>query len=371
MILMRLDDRDKFIKLANARVNKTIKDFELIGNLANKSNYDYTNEDVVQIFQALTQALQQCQQRFLDSTPRGPASGLEFNLTNELAIENFNAIGDRMVADMQPGKAQKAYTLAFQLQSLSDDELLDLAEKLGARARELRSKDNVDAERATLRAFAALSSVSDVRKKECDKTDLRSSVDLSWLYLDTGRFAESIKMLRKSLNFDLEKNHVLDRGWLLLQTGCVYHSADKHKESADAFQETSEEFKKVGNEFWQGVSLAKLSEQYLFLDKVELAKETADAAFSLISKNASKTGTEYYCWQSAYYLPGAIYCCARPYLKDEREKARLVYSKGAEILDKLSYPNRWYFAQYIELLKTMPKRKDELKAIKERLASLK
>ena len=50
--------------LANKRVNKAIKDLQLIGNLANKSNYDYTEEDVRQIFQVLRTELKRCEERF-------------------------------------------------------------------------------------------------------------------------------------------------------------------------------------------------------------------------------------------------------------------------------------------------------------------
>ena len=46
---------DKFKTLANARVNKVIKLVRLIGNLANKSHYEYTNKQSKQITDALTQ----------------------------------------------------------------------------------------------------------------------------------------------------------------------------------------------------------------------------------------------------------------------------------------------------------------------------
>ena len=74
---MRDKDREKFVKLANSRVNKAIKDIQLIGNLSNRSNYDYTQEDVLQIFKALNKALNDCKNRF-DETRR--TSGNEFEL---------------------------------------------------------------------------------------------------------------------------------------------------------------------------------------------------------------------------------------------------------------------------------------------------
>jgi len=67
---MRLKDRQKFVRLANNRVNRAIKALQLISNLANKSNYDYTSEDVRQIFQALKNELKQCEDRFLSTNAR-------------------------------------------------------------------------------------------------------------------------------------------------------------------------------------------------------------------------------------------------------------------------------------------------------------
>ena len=47
------DKTDKFIFLANKRVNKAIKVLKLIGNLANKKNYSYSDEQVKKIIKAL------------------------------------------------------------------------------------------------------------------------------------------------------------------------------------------------------------------------------------------------------------------------------------------------------------------------------
>lgn len=44
---------DKFKELAIKRVNNAIKYIRLIGNLSNKSNYQYTDEQVKRIFQEL------------------------------------------------------------------------------------------------------------------------------------------------------------------------------------------------------------------------------------------------------------------------------------------------------------------------------
>lgn len=58
---------EKFIELANKRVNKTIKDIQLIGNLANKQNYDYTEQQAKQIIKALQQELDDVKQSFMST----------------------------------------------------------------------------------------------------------------------------------------------------------------------------------------------------------------------------------------------------------------------------------------------------------------
>ena len=47
------DKRAKFVELANKRVNRAIKDLDLIANLANKRNYQYDEEQAKQIVRAL------------------------------------------------------------------------------------------------------------------------------------------------------------------------------------------------------------------------------------------------------------------------------------------------------------------------------
>ena len=63
---MRKADREKFKRLAEQRVNRAIKTVRLIGNLSNKSNYDYTDEDVERIFSALNAEIRACRARFND-----------------------------------------------------------------------------------------------------------------------------------------------------------------------------------------------------------------------------------------------------------------------------------------------------------------
>ena len=55
---------EKFIRLAESRVNRAIKDLRLVGNLANKNNYSYTDEQVDKILAALRKELRDLKSRF-------------------------------------------------------------------------------------------------------------------------------------------------------------------------------------------------------------------------------------------------------------------------------------------------------------------
>ncbi|WP_417214987.1 hypothetical protein [Alcanivorax sp.] len=62
--MSREKDREKFVHLAEKRVQRALKDIHLIGNLSNKSNYVYTDEDAKKIYKALNQAVQEMKARF-------------------------------------------------------------------------------------------------------------------------------------------------------------------------------------------------------------------------------------------------------------------------------------------------------------------
>ena len=68
---MRDDDRRKFVELAGKRVNRALKDIQLIGNLSNRSNYDYTDEDVAKIIRALQDEVSACRKRFEAASKKG------------------------------------------------------------------------------------------------------------------------------------------------------------------------------------------------------------------------------------------------------------------------------------------------------------
>ena len=58
--------REKFEELAETRVTETIKKIRLIGNLANRNNYDYTDVHVEQIFSKLDEELRSLKTKFND-----------------------------------------------------------------------------------------------------------------------------------------------------------------------------------------------------------------------------------------------------------------------------------------------------------------
>jgi hypothetical protein len=61
------DKRQKFVELANKRVNVAIKDLRLIGNLANRSNYAFSEDDVRKITRALQRELDAVKARFSET----------------------------------------------------------------------------------------------------------------------------------------------------------------------------------------------------------------------------------------------------------------------------------------------------------------
>lgn len=58
------DKRAKFVELGTNRVNRAIKDLRLIGNLSNRSSYEYTDEDAKKILRALQREIDDLKLRF-------------------------------------------------------------------------------------------------------------------------------------------------------------------------------------------------------------------------------------------------------------------------------------------------------------------
>lgn len=58
---------DRFVRLAEARTNKIIDMLQLLGNCSNTSVYDYTADDVDEIFQAIEQEVREAKRRFMQT----------------------------------------------------------------------------------------------------------------------------------------------------------------------------------------------------------------------------------------------------------------------------------------------------------------
>lgn len=69
--------REKFVELAEARVSRALKDMQLVGNLSNRSAYEFTDADVRKIFAALQKGLESAKARF---SKEGDGVGGEFRL---------------------------------------------------------------------------------------------------------------------------------------------------------------------------------------------------------------------------------------------------------------------------------------------------
>lgn len=64
------DRRERFVTLAEARTDKALHAIRLLGNLSNRSNYEYSDSDVTQIIQALEQEIRTMKRRFSNASTR-------------------------------------------------------------------------------------------------------------------------------------------------------------------------------------------------------------------------------------------------------------------------------------------------------------
>lgn len=71
------DKSAKFVELANKRVSRAIKSLKLVANLANRQNYEFTDEQAKKIIKALQKELDLVKQSFQNADSDGNA---EFKL---------------------------------------------------------------------------------------------------------------------------------------------------------------------------------------------------------------------------------------------------------------------------------------------------
>jgi hypothetical protein len=65
---MKESKYNKFIRVAEARTNKIIDMIRLLGNCSNTAVYEYTEEDLKKIFDAIESELKTCKNKYQDNS---------------------------------------------------------------------------------------------------------------------------------------------------------------------------------------------------------------------------------------------------------------------------------------------------------------
>ena len=55
---------ERFVRLANARVNAALKALELVGNLSNHANYEYDDQEASKIVKVLREQVEDVKSKF-------------------------------------------------------------------------------------------------------------------------------------------------------------------------------------------------------------------------------------------------------------------------------------------------------------------
>ncbi len=59
-----IEKKERFKRVAEGRTNKIIDQIRLLGNCSNRSNYEYSDEDVKKIFSAIEQELRDAKAKY-------------------------------------------------------------------------------------------------------------------------------------------------------------------------------------------------------------------------------------------------------------------------------------------------------------------
>ena len=63
--------KERFKRIAENRTNKIINMIDLLGNCSNKNNYEYTDEDIKNIFNAIESSLKMSKMKFAEKQEKG------------------------------------------------------------------------------------------------------------------------------------------------------------------------------------------------------------------------------------------------------------------------------------------------------------
>lgn len=61
---------ERFKRLAKQRGERVLKDLQLLGNLSNRNNYEYSDAEVRKLFSALEEELRSAKSRFISNRKR-------------------------------------------------------------------------------------------------------------------------------------------------------------------------------------------------------------------------------------------------------------------------------------------------------------
>ena len=83
-------NREKFVRLAESRTNAVLEKIRVLANCANPYAYEYTEQDVREMFGAIEQAARRARAKFQNGQEREPS---EFRLSARVVSETPRAAG--------------------------------------------------------------------------------------------------------------------------------------------------------------------------------------------------------------------------------------------------------------------------------------
>lgn len=111
---MKESKSERFHRLIEARVNKAIKMIRLIGNCSTESNYEYTPEQVSQVFDALQRELNAARMKYV-AQHKGKK---RFSLSDPLQGEKEDEIYPTVYLDLEDGTVLSATAVAGEYPSI-------------------------------------------------------------------------------------------------------------------------------------------------------------------------------------------------------------------------------------------------------------
>lgn len=74
----KTEKRQRFEKVAGARVQKVLDTLQLLKNCSNRNNYEYTSSDVNQMFSEISKAVKEAQAAYISELNKVDKKGFTF-----------------------------------------------------------------------------------------------------------------------------------------------------------------------------------------------------------------------------------------------------------------------------------------------------